>query len=95
MNKHQLQSQVRTIGIAYLLWFFLGAHYAYLGRWGLQILYWITFGGLGIWALYDLITMSGKVDRYNAPIFEQLEELERKEKEADRVRTVADMTSGS
>ncbi|MDC1221438.1 TM2 domain-containing protein [Salibacteraceae bacterium] len=88
MNKHQLQSQVRTIGIAYLLWFLLGAHYAYLGRWGTQILYWITFGGLGVWALYDLFTMSGKVDRYNAPIFQQMDELDKKEKEEDMARNM-------
>ena len=75
-NKYYLQSQVRTLSTAYLLWFFLGAHYAYLGQWGKQILYYITLGGLGIWALYDLFTMKNKINQFNAPIFEQLEKID-------------------
>lgn len=73
MNKYYLQTQLKQTSTAYLFWFFLGAHYAYLNRWGLQILYWLTLGGLGIWALVDLFTMSDKVARHNAPIFRELE----------------------
>jgi len=56
---------VKSVGIAYFLWFFFGLHYAYLGKWGIQILYWLTMGGFGIWALIDLFTMSNKVFNYN------------------------------
>jgi hypothetical protein len=66
---------MKSTGLAYVLWFFLGAHYAYLGKWGTQILYWITFGGLGIWALIDLFTLAGKVEAYNTKA--QLDEMER------------------
>ena len=83
MNKHYLQSKVKSTGTAYLFFFFLGAHYAYLGNWGIQILYWITLGGIGIWALIDLFTMSGKVDSHNALIFQKIEEMVKKEKDAD------------
>jgi hypothetical protein len=84
MNKHNLQSQLKSSGNAYLFWFFLGAHYAYLGRWGMQILFWITFGGLGIWALIDLFTMGSKVDHHNQPILAQLHQIEKEEKEAEQ-----------
>lgn len=95
MNKHYLQSKVKSTGTAYLLWFFLGAHYAYLGKWGLQILYWITLGGIGIWALIDLFTMSGKVNRHNASIFQQIEEIEKKEKDSDHARNMAMMAAAT
>ncbi len=48
MNKHYEHSQIKKPGIAYLFWFLLGAHYIYLERWGTQIIFWISFGGLGI-----------------------------------------------
>ena len=89
MDKHYLQSKIKSTGTAYLLWFIFGAHYAYLGHWGTQILYWITLGGLGFWALIDLFTMSGKVDRYNANIFRQIEAIERKEKDEAQERNMA------
>jgi hypothetical protein len=90
MNKHYLQSQIKSVGIAYLLYFLLfGTHYAYLGKWGLQILFWITLGGLGIWALIDLFTMSGKVDRHNATIFQQIEEIEKKDRDAEQAKNMS------
>lgn len=83
MNKFYLQSQIKFTGTAYLFWFLLGAHYAYLGKWGVQILYWLTLGGLGIWALIDLFKIPSKVDHYNAEIFAQLEEIEKREKNTE------------
>ena len=81
MNKHYLMSKMKSTGIAYLCWFFIGVHYAYLGRWGLQILYWITAGGLGIWALVDLFHIPTKVTNYNLEVSRQIEELERQERQ--------------
>ena len=95
MNKHFLQSQIKSLGTAYLFWFILGAHYAYLGKWGLQILFWITLGGIGIWALIDLFIMSGKVNRINAPIFEEIEKIEKKEKDEDHARNMAMMAAAN
>ena len=89
MNKHYLQSKVKSSGTAYLFWFFFGAHYAYLGKWGIQILYWLTLGGFGICAIIDLFLMSGKVNKYNANIFQQIEEIEKKEKDEEHARNIA------
>ncbi len=90
MNKHHLQSKVRSTGIAYLLYFVLyGTHYAYLGKWGWQLLFWLTAGGLGIWAFFDLFTIPGKVDRYNAVLFQQIEQIERREREEEQARQLA------
>ena len=56
---------MKSKGLAYLFWFLFGAHYAYLWKWGTQILFWITLGGFGVWTLIDLFTLGGKVETYN------------------------------
>ncbi|RNI29245.1 TM2 domain-containing protein [Rufibacter latericius] len=61
----QYVQRKKSTGFAYLLWVFFGLHYAYVNRWGLQFLFWITAGGLGIWWLVDLFRMPGIVRRYN------------------------------
>lgn len=94
MNKHQLQSQIKSTGTAYLFFLFLfGTHYAYLGKWGTQFLFWFTAGGLGIWALIDLFTISGKVERHNAEIFQQIDKIEKREREDDQARQLAFITA--
>lgn len=57
--------KIKEVSTAYILLILLGAHYAYLGKWGVQILFWLTFGGLGIWWLIDLFTLRSKVKQYN------------------------------
>ena len=57
--------KARSVGVTYALWFFLGWHYAYLGQWGMQFLYWISLGGVGIWALIDLFRIPGLVENMN------------------------------
>ncbi|ARV15349.1 TM2 domain-containing protein [Polaribacter sp. SA4-12] len=89
MNKHVLQSQIKSVGTAYLFFFFLGAQYAYLGKWGIQFLFWFTLGGLGIWTIIDLFTISGKVESHNATIFQQIEQIEKREREDDQARQLA------
>ena len=55
----------------------LGAHYLYLGRVGLQILFWVTLGGFGLWLLIDLFRVPDLVNEYNMPIYEEMEEVDR------------------
>lgn len=89
MNKYALQGQIKSTGTAYMLWFFLGAHYAYLGKWGVQFLYWFTLGGVGIWALIDLFTMSSKVSGHNTLIYQRIDDIDRKERDAENARNIA------
>ena len=56
---HKEQSE-KSWGTCFLLFLFLGcfgAHRFYVGKIGTAILYIFTFGGVGIWALVDLISI--------------------------------------
>lgn len=55
----------KSITTAYILWFVLGWHYAYLRKWGWLILYILSVGGLFIWAIIDLFRIPKMVDDYN------------------------------
>lgn len=59
----------KSVGIAYLfLVIILAMHYGYLRKWGLQIVFWLTAGGLGIWWLIDLFRVPGLVRSYNKDV---------------------------
>lgn len=76
----------KSVGVAYLLWFFLGAfgvHRFYLGSWGIGFLIlactglaFITFGlsGLvsGLIMFVDLFLIPGKVARHNERLIASL-----------------------
>lgn len=80
---------MKSTGTAYLCWFFLGCHYAYLGKWGFQILYWLTLGGLGIWAFIDLFLIPSKVNGHNFIIASQIDQIEKREQEDAHIRNMA------
>ena len=54
--------------LVWLLFLFLGWSYGSLGKIGTQILYYITLGGLGVWALIRLFTLQGAIRDYNREI---------------------------
>ncbi|MFV0554613.1 MAG: NINE protein [Mangrovibacterium sp.] len=59
---------MKSKGIAYLLWFFLGAfsiHRFYVGKVGTGILYLLTGQLLGIGWIIDLFILGTLVDNYN------------------------------
>lgn len=59
---------MKSKGVAYLLWFFLGifsAHRFYLGKVGSGILYLLTGQLFGIGWIIDLFILGGMVDKYN------------------------------
>ena len=58
--------------IAYILWFLFGFHYLYLGRIGIQLIYWLTAGGFGLWMLIDIFRIPGMVERKNEDIAREL-----------------------
>jgi hypothetical protein len=58
----------RQTAIAYVLWFFLGFHYVYQKKWGIQILFWLTSGGFFVWWLVDAFRVPGMIKNYNKDV---------------------------
>lgn len=56
----------------WLLFIFLGWSYGSMDKIGLQILFYITFGGLGIWMIIRLFTLNGAIKSYNRNIASQV-----------------------
>ncbi len=52
----------------WLLFLFLGWSYGSLNKLGLQILFYLTFGGLGVWAFIRLFTLNSSIRDYNRSI---------------------------
>jgi len=49
----------------WLLFIFLGWSYGSMEQIGKQIFFYLTAGGLGLWVLYRLFTLSGAIKKYN------------------------------
>ena len=64
----QFKKAEKSKGVTFALWFFLGAHYAYMGKWGLFILFWLTGGGFFIWWFVDAFRISSLIDNLNEDI---------------------------
>jgi len=60
----------KSVALAYLLLFpfCLCLHYGYLRKWGLQLIFWFTFLGFGIWWFIDLFRTYGMVQDYNKDV---------------------------
>lgn len=54
--------------LIWLLFLFLGWSYGSLGKIGIQILYYVTLGGFGLWTLIRLFTLQGAIRDYNKKI---------------------------
>lgn len=63
-----VQNQLANTTTVWLLFLFLGWSYGSLGKIGLQILFYITLGGLGFWAFIRLFTLSSSIRSYNKGI---------------------------
>ncbi len=60
----EYRRRARAIGVAYVFWL-LFSHYGYLRRWGRQVVFWATVGGLLVWWLVDLFRLPRLVEEYN------------------------------
>jgi hypothetical protein len=65
------QSQKVNPTTVWVLFLFLGWSYGSLDKMGLQILYYLTLGGCGFWALFRLFTLNGAIKEYNRRIAAQ------------------------
>lgn len=55
---------MKSVGAAYVFWIF-GIHYLYFGKPFVFLLYFLTGGGLFIWAIFDFFDMPRKVNSAN------------------------------
>ena len=55
----------KVSGMGYFWLFVFHVHYGYLREWGKQALFWLTFGGLGLWWLIDLFRIPSLVEAHN------------------------------
>ena len=67
-------SELKTQGLLVIL-FALSCHYWYLNNWKLQLLYWLTLGGLGFWTLVDMFRLAPMLKAYNAELAKKTLEL--------------------
>lgn len=59
----------KSVGMAYFfLLICLGMPYGYVGKWGLQLVYWLTGAGCIFWGLYLLFALPGVVKDRNRDI---------------------------
>lgn len=78
MTQQVISVPLKSVGTAYLWWFFLGglgAHKFYLNRPGMGILYALTFGLLLVGVLVDLFTLPRQTRRANAKIIAEARRL--------------------
>jgi hypothetical protein len=64
----EYRRKAKSVGGAYVLWLVLGCHYAYVGKWGVQALFWLTFGGVCFWWVVDAFRVPGMVGSYNKDV---------------------------
>lgn len=67
----QYDNQKKSAGVAYALWFFLGAvggHRFYTGDTGIALGMLFTLGGLGVWTLVDVFFIGKRVRQYNETV---------------------------
>ena len=60
--RYRAQAKSPLVAFAFLP---LGWHYLYLRKRGLQVLFWLTLGGLAAWWVLDFFRIRGLVREYN------------------------------
>ena len=58
--------------LIWLLFLFIGWSYGSLDKVGIQILFYVTLGGVGVWFLIWLFTLQGSIRDYNRKIAMEL-----------------------
>jgi TM2 domain-containing membrane protein YozV len=70
--KKEFRKNSKSIFVAYVCWIMVGMHYAYVGKWSTNIVYWVTGGGFFIWMFIDIFRIPGIVGEYNDNILEDI-----------------------
>jgi hypothetical protein len=58
----------KNVAVIWILFLFLGWSYGSLGKPFLQVLYYVTLGGVGLWLLIRLFTLNGAIREVNKKI---------------------------
>lgn len=68
------EDKKKSLGTSYIMMILLGSHYAYLGKWGLCIAFWISllFVVGFFWAFVDLFRMKSIVNEYNNKLAQRI-----------------------
>jgi len=64
----EYRRKAKSIAPAYILWLLLGWHYVYFGKWGMQILFWLTAGGLLFWWIIDAFRIPAMKRNHNKDV---------------------------
>jgi len=65
----EFQKEKKSGFVAFLLWWVFPAwHYFYIGKVWLNLLFWLTFGGIGFWWVIDLFRLPSLVREYNKTV---------------------------
>lgn len=73
MDKHEIYRERKAnSSTIWILFIFLGWSYGSLGKIGLQVFYYLTIGGLGVWMLIRLFTLNGAIREYNKNIAKEV-----------------------
>ncbi len=65
----EFKKKTKSYDVAFLLLMAVPSfHYFYLGKPWLNIIFWGTIGGFGIWWLFDLFLVFGMVREYNKTV---------------------------
>jgi len=66
------ESRKANTSTVWLLFLFFGWSYGSMDKIGLQVLFYVTLGGFGIWGLIRLFTLSGALKSYNRTMAAQV-----------------------
>lgn len=75
MDSNLLNAKSLSVKRAYVYFFILQAHYAYLGKRGLQIVYWLTlllFWFIPIWPINEFLNLPNKIKKHNLLVYEEM-----------------------
>ena len=67
---HEYQAKTKKLSVAYILWFFVGMHYIYFRKVGMQIAFWLSWLVIvgEIWWVVDFFRMPSLRRQYNETI---------------------------
>jgi TM2 domain-containing membrane protein YozV len=65
---NEYEKKKKKKSVAWVVWLFLGWHYLYTGKVGLQFAFWFTLGGFGVWWFVDFFRIPSIVRSANEQI---------------------------